>query len=55
LLFTQLRPEIGERVIALREVGVDAPQRSRELTHFCSWKRTQQVRMSLWSGGLIGR
>ena len=31
------------------------PQRSRELTHFCSWKRTQQVRMSLWSGGLIGR
>jgi DNA-binding XRE family transcriptional regulator len=30
------------------------PQRSRELTHFCSWKRTQQVRMSLWSGGLIG-
>ena len=33
---------------------VARPQRSRELTHFCSWKRTQQVRMSLWSGGLIG-
>jgi tetratricopeptide (TPR) repeat protein len=30
-------------------------RRSRKRTHFCSWKLTLQVRMSLWSGGLIGR